>query len=698
MTSQSAVFNVQEFTDSGDPLVGGRVYTLIQGTTTHKNAYTDAAGLIPHQYTSDLAGGLYIALNARGELSAPLYLAAGSYDITLRRADGSTVWTRRADPCGDAATDADALLRSDLADTASTSKGLGLVGLNPTLAYAANTAGRSLADREWNPRDYPWLAKFDGVTDDTAALLTCLTAIYNAGGGTMVMPRGTAMVSSLVFAWAAAVSVNIRGAGMQATVLKKIAGTATPVLDFSAPSNVLNVYSNFSNFSILGSAKLGNGFHLTNLADIKLDSVYVANCDVAFENLGSLVFSVNRCAFVGNKIGYRCRAANLIHANLVKFTGTRFVANTLFGIDLGQCSGVNIDGCDIESNGTAADLTTGGVRIRSTVDDETGYSTISFTGNTWLEANFGETFYVEPAAGLELSLNDVSLLSSEGGRAANIGAVQNVILQNVLAAGPSDVVTITSAANSTVTGGNIATLTDSSTNRTRINTVSSAGSSGFNAIGATLGAGGLFIDPTAYISGKTSLVEGDKIAGFRNVLGNEHAFFATNSGAGNAAATGLRVGTHSGTGRSINAGGTINAAGADYAEYMVKAPGCGTIAAGAIVGFTAGGLITDKWADAIAYAVKSTDPSIVGGDRWGDGLEGDALEAARQCVDRIAYSGQVPVNVVGAPGAYIVPVQAGAGISGVAVVAPTFDQYRMAVGRVIATEPDGRARIIVKAA
>lgn len=97
MASQAGNFNVQEFADGGVPLVGGRLYTYAFGTTTQKDAYTDADGAIPQTYTSDGAGGQYIALNSRGELPAPLYLASGSYDLTLKRADGTTVWTRRAD-------------------------------------------------------------------------------------------------------------------------------------------------------------------------------------------------------------------------------------------------------------------------------------------------------------------------------------------------------------------------------------------------------------------------------------------------------------------------------------------------------------------------------------------------------------------------------------------------------------------------
>lgn len=189
------------------------------------------------------------------------------------------------------------------------------------------------------------------------------------------------------------------------------------------------------------------------------------------------------------------------------------------------------------------------------------------------------------------------------------------------------------------------------------------------------------------------------------------------------------------TGRSINAAGTINASGADYAEYERKAKGCGVVAKGQIIGFDAEGKVTDKWADAVNFGVKSTDPSYVGGDSWGadtavlpDGsvlgkepmlplelpeTEESAavilaheeavkefkarLETARAEVDRIAYSGKVPVNVLNAKvGDYIIPVQDDEGIVGKSIASPTFDQYRIAVGQVRRILPDGRAEISVK--
>ena len=205
----------------------------------------------------------------------------------------------------------------------------------------------------------------------------------------------------------------------------------------------------------------------------------------------------------------------------------------------------------------------------------------------------------------------------------------------------------------------------------------------------------------------------------------------------NAAGCALKIGNSNSTLRSINAAGTINASGADYAEYMTKA-GDFTIAKGDVVGIDAQGNLTNLFSDAASFAVKSTDPSYVGGDSWGnedaigkiptkpvqivvtDDAEAETdeafavrmsqyetdktafevtLEAARQKVDRIAFAGQVPVNVTGATaGQYIIPINDNGAIKGEAVSNPTFEQYKISVGKVIAIDADGRAKIIVKVA
>lgn len=252
--------------------------------------------------------------------------------------------------------------------------------------------------------------------------------------------------------------------------------------------------------------------------------------------------------------------------------------------------------------------------------------------------------------------------------------------------------------------------------------------------GANLGVGTSSPNRDLYILGSNS--NGPLIV-YNNASSTNFAISLGGSGSVNGVATGANaaaclvvVNKDSGSTRSINAAGSINANGADYAEYMTK---CGdfVISKGEICGINEHGLLTNKFAEAITFVVKSTNPSYVGGDDWFIEQYPEApilaknatddekakyeialaiwqpkhadwkarMEEARQKVDRIAFSGQVPVNVMNAaPGQYIVPIQENDGISGAAVNNPTFEQYQSAIGRVIAIEPDGRAKIIVKIA
>ena len=167
------------------------------------------------------------------------------------------------------------------------------------------------------------------------------------------------------------------------------------------------------------------------------------------------------------------------------------------------------------------------------------------------------------------------------------------------------------------------------------------------------------------------------------------------------AASASLFGKNNSTGRSINAGGTINASGADYAEYMKKADSCGTIAKGDVCGVNSSGKLTDVFADAISFVIKSTNPSYVGGDTWGDvdlGLTEEQTETERQKYDRIAFSGQVPVNITGSfnVGDYVYPQANGTDIECVAKSSPTFEEYQLCVGKIWATGNDGRPIVAVK--
>jgi hypothetical protein len=194
----------------------------------------------------------------------------------------------------------------------------------------------------------------------------------------------------------------------------------------------------------------------------------------------------------------------------------------------------------------------------------------------------------------------------------------------------------------------------------------------------------------------TSASQGTVIFSADNAIYNSIQVYAAGADGYNTAATVMIMGRNTSTSRSLNAGGTINASGADYAEYMTKAI-TENIAKGDIIGIDANGLLTNIYADAISFVVKSTDPSYVGGDNWGSGLKGEDLEKERQKVDRVAFSGQVPCNVINAKvGDYIIPINVNGKIKGEAVTNPTFEQYQISVGKVWKIMEDGRAWIAIK--
>lgn len=122
---------------------------------------------------------------------------------------------------------------------------------------------------------------------------------------------------------------------------------------------------------------------------------------------------------------------------------------------------------------------------------------------------------------------------------------------------------------------------------------------------------------TGFIFQKNSMVEGAELFSARDASGVEaiSAKIARGSPSSTAACA-LRVNGQSATGRSINAGGTINSNGADYAEYERVKDGSPPISKGQIVGFDEDGLVTTVFDEAVSFGVKTTNPSFVGGDAW----------------------------------------------------------------------------------
>lgn len=99
------------------------------------------------------------------------------------------------------------------------------------------------------------------------------------------------------------------------------------------------------------------------------------------------------------------------------------------------------------------------------------------------------------------------------------------------------------------------------------------------------------------------------------------SFYSTSGWSPNAANATIRMGRDATTSRSINAGGSINASGADLAEYRLTGELRRPVAKGQVIGYQADGKVTDKWSLSIGqsrWQIKTTNPHVVGGDAWGN--------------------------------------------------------------------------------
>lgn len=303
-------------------------------------------------------------------------------------------------------------------------------------------------------------AKGDGVSDDTAAIQAAVDAVFAAGGGTVYLPSGTYLVTSIAKVWTSAITLNIKGAGKRSTRLRKLGGATAPVLELSSVPGVLETYSEISDLWVDGNNVAAAGIRLTNWARGVVRNVLINNCVRALHSRGALVFSVFDCTIQSNVYGYYCeKSTDNIYANLVQFFGGQISANSTWGMYIGHASGVHIIGTDLSANGVLGNISTGAMYIDPTVDDETGYSVISLD-SVWFEVNKGYALRVDNATGLMLTVKDVMFAANEN--VALVGTIASSHFSNVVAGGSGDTITI-GAARSLVTGGIIHTLTDNST-------------------------------------------------------------------------------------------------------------------------------------------------------------------------------------------------------------------------------------------
>lgn len=130
----------------------------------------------------------------------------------------------------------------------------------------------------YNVKDYG--AKGDGVSEDASAIRSAVLAAYEAGGGTVYLPKGEYVLKSPVL-WETGVSLV--GDGMGKSVLKTVSDE--PVLGFSAIH--------------YDSAKYGVNNRIKNctFADFEIDGSGLQVSEVSWRGKGIFLIGVEDCVF-----------------------------------------------------------------------------------------------------------------------------------------------------------------------------------------------------------------------------------------------------------------------------------------------------------------------------------------------------------------------------------------------------------------
>lgn len=267
-----------------------------------------------------------------------------------------------------------AALALDLADAASVSKGAALVGFDPALAYADDTAGRAIQLGGVTPRMFG--AVGDNTTDDTTALQAWLASSFPKIGepltfkvtGQLTLPAEPIDFRGMV------IDASAGGTFTNSAVLYA-AGSITAISDLSASPSIRNRSLSFSTAHTLSegdvfiifnptaesfastfayayagefcrvqyvsssaAVKTENGLHAAYTA-ADVDVYKMAKTQVAFQNL--TVIAPNS----GN-----IRPVEIALATRVRIRNFHGYGSNYTGLSLDRCYDVELTGCNVDVN------------------------------------------------------------------------------------------------------------------------------------------------------------------------------------------------------------------------------------------------------------------------------------------------------------------------------------------------------------
>jgi len=231
-----------QFTDlSGNPLVGGKLYTYQAGTTTPQSTFTSSSGMIANTNP--------IILDVYGEAS--VWLGPNLYKFKLTDAANNEIWT--VDNIGGVSTQEDL---QQFINSLAASGGSNLIGfLQSGIGAVARTVQSKLRE-SISVKDYG--AVGDGVTNDTAAIQAAIDA--NAGKN-IFFPKGIYSITGITVTNSNTTLVG-EGSTIGGSVLQPANTTGNDVTFTSCQ------FSGIENMAIRPVVKKTNGYavYFTNSA------------------------------------------------------------------------------------------------------------------------------------------------------------------------------------------------------------------------------------------------------------------------------------------------------------------------------------------------------------------------------------------------------------------------------------------------
>lgn len=310
-----------------------------------------------------------------------------------------------------------------------------------------------------------YLTAWDDLSDQTVGLQTAVNLAY-AQKGRLILPNGLNIKSGAISLTMPGNRSNqglaIEGPGFNGAAITQT-GTPTSLLAINgatptgAPSEAPLV---LEGFTLNGVGKTASGIFLNGVGMFRLRGIQLSGFGTGINLSSALVGVIDECQSGNNNYGLLTAKNGAGSAcNRITVQNSQFNLNSTQGIYLASGSGWLLTGLQIESNGTAGNLTTGGLRILATIDDEFGLAIVAIQA-CHFEGNLGQPFQVDSTSGLNLAIRDTQLLSGEGFREIRIQGLAQLIIENSFSPGAGGDVWDITANQAILKNVKVTTLTD----------------------------------------------------------------------------------------------------------------------------------------------------------------------------------------------------------------------------------------------